>query len=198
MSNAVFPTLPGLKWGVIKKPMWSTKVQRAASGKELRASFYSYPEYQYTLSYEVLRGNGLGEIQQLIGFFNARQGSFDSFLYRDPDDNSITSQSFGLGDGVQTKFQLVRLYGGFVEPVLALNGTPSIYVNGTLTTTGFTIDSYGLVTFTTPPAVGAVLTWTGQFYWRCRFIQDSTEFEQFLYQLWSNKLVEFKTLKVSA
>ena len=37
MGNAVFPTLPGLKWGVTKTPIWSTQVQKSISGRELRA-----------------------------------------------------------------------------------------------------------------------------------------------------------------
>lgn len=195
MSNAIFPTFPGLKWGTVKKPIWSTRIQKATSGRELRASFYSYPVYQFSLSYEVLRGNALGEIQQLIGFFNARQGSFDSFLYEDPDDNSATDQSFGVGNGTRTQFQLVRTMGGFVEPVLALNGTPTIKVNGSVVSTGFTINSTGLVTFSTPPANGATLTWSGNFYYRVRFVQDSNEFEQFLKQLWQARKVEFISIK---
>lgn len=195
MSDAVLPTFPGLKWGTTKTPMWSTRVQKSASGRELRASFYSYPIYKFSLSYEVLRGNGLAELQQLIGFFNARQGSYDTFLFQDPDDNSVTLQSIGLGDGTKTKFQLVRAMGGFVEPVFALNGTPSIYKNGTLMASGYTINSTGLVTFTTAPANGDTLTWSGSFYYRCRFAQDSTEFEQFLKQLWNAKKIEFFSVK---
>ena len=70
MSN-IFPDLPGLSWNRKKTPMWSTKIQTAASGKELRASYYSYPKWQFSLSYEVLRDTGQAEIQSLIGLFNA-------------------------------------------------------------------------------------------------------------------------------
>jgi uncharacterized protein (TIGR02217 family) len=196
MSNAVFPTLQGLKWGITKTPMWSTKTQKSANGRELRAAYFSYPLWKFSLSYEVLRANAMAELQTLVGFFNARQGSFDSFLYQDPDDKWVTAQAFGVGDGVTTKFQLVRDYGGFVEPVVATSGTPSIYVAGTLKTltTHYTLVD-GLVTFTTPPASGAILTWTGGFYYRVRFLQDSAEFEQFMYQLWTSKKIEFQSIK---
>ena len=33
----------------------------------------------------------------------------------------------------------------------------------------------GVVTFSTPPAVGAVLTWTGSFYYLCRFSEDTLD-----------------------
>jgi hypothetical protein len=390
MSDAIFPSLPGLKWGTVKKPIWSTKIQKSASGREARASFYSYPIYQFTLSYEVLRGqSGMPELQTLLGFFNARQGSFDSFLYEDIDDNTATDQQFGTGNGSTTVFQLIRSLGGNVEPVFALKGSPLIYSNigdwrgavrlstsartnillqsntaasATWTNTGlssvatglsspdggtnacklientssslhmqhqvhnpiagntyclsrffkadgrskvrllmgytgggsadfdlaagtviavggsghsagikayaggwyrcwvcstptattagqlqslmlttastytgdgasgvqvfgaqheviasgapneptnpivtttaavtapadYSVGSTAAITFATAPTSPAVLTWSGQFYYRCRFLQDSTEFEQFLKQLWSNKKVEFVTVK---
>jgi uncharacterized protein (TIGR02217 family) len=202
MSNALFPsTLPGIKWGGTKTPIWSTKVQRSAAGRELRAAYYSYPLYKFSLSYEVLRAGAQAELQQLVGFFNARQGSFDSFLYFDPDDNAVVNQNFGVGTGAQTQFQLVRTFGGFVEPVIAPQtsgpGVPAISVAGALRTPGthYSISDSGLVTFTTAPAAGQVLTWTGEFYYRCRFLQDSADFERMMYQLWSLKKIEFQSVK---
>jgi uncharacterized protein (TIGR02217 family) len=120
MSNDVFPTLPGLKWGTNKQPIWATKVLTAASGRETRGSFQSYPRWKFTLSYEFLRaGGGFSELQQLVGFFNQRMGSFDSFLYRDPNDYQVADQALGTGDGSRVEYRLVRALGGFVEPVLA-------------------------------------------------------------------------------
>lgn len=197
MSNAVFPNLPGLRWGQTKTPMWSTKVQKAASGRELRAAYYSYPLWKFRLSYEVLRANALAELQTLVGFFNARQGSFDTFLYEDPDDKAVTGQVFGLANPSQPRYQLVRDFGGFVEPVLALKGAPAIFVGGVLkqADVDYTLSSTGLVTFLTSITGGAALTWTGGYYFRCRFLQDSAEFEQFMRQLWTAKTVEFQSVK---
>lgn len=201
MTAAIFPSMPGLKWGSVKTPMWSTGIQKAASGRELRASFYSYPRYKLSLSYEVLRSNALAELQNMVGFFNARRGSFESFLYLDPEDNAVVNQGFGVGVAGQTQFQLVRSYGGYVEPVLApqlvVHGMtgPSIMVNGVVQTTGYTVGEDGLVTFSSAPAAGALLSWSGIYYWRCRFLQDSADFERFLYQLWALKKIELITLK---
>jgi hypothetical protein len=120
MSDDVFPTLPGLKWGTVKAPIWSTKVLTAASGRETRGSFQSYPRWRFTLAYEFLRGgNGFDELQELVGFFNQRGGSLDNFLYRDPADYTVTDQALGVGDGSTAEFRFVRSLGGFVEPVLA-------------------------------------------------------------------------------
>ena len=53
----------------------------------------------------------------------------------------------------------------------------------------------GRITFVSAPAVGAALTWSGQFYKRVRFARDETEFEEFLQDLWSAKKVELITVK---
>src|ERR1035437_6964770 len=98
MSNVVFPVLPGLTWPFVKQPMFHTKVQRAVSGKEYRAAFMQYPLWTYTLYFNFLRDLvSLPELQELMGFFNARQGSFDNFLFNDPDDYTVTDQLFGVG-----------------------------------------------------------------------------------------------------
>lgn len=203
MSNAVFPTLAGLSWDVAKTPIWRTAIQSAVSGKELRASLMSYPLWKFSLSYEVLRADSASqELQTLLGFFLGRQGQFDSFLYTDPVDNSVTGQNFGTGDGTTTAFQLVRTYGAggftFTEPVQNVNGTPSIYVAGVLKTAGtdYTIGSTGIVTFTSAPANGAALTWTGNYYFRCRFLQDSADFNQFMYLLFDLQKLEFQSVKL--
>lgn len=192
MSAAVFPVLPGLGWNLGKAPQWSTRIQKAVSGKELRAALMSYPVYKFSLTYEVLRAEtAYAELQSLIGFFNARQGAFDSFLYDDAADNTAAAQTFGAGNGGSTAFQLIRTLGGNTEPVMNLNGNPSIYVAGVLKTltTDYTL-SNGMVTFVAAPANGAALTWSGSYYYRCRFLQDAADFENFLYQLWKLQKLE--------
>ena len=114
-------------------------------------------------------------------------------LYTDSDDCAVTGQSFGIGDGSTKTFGLVRSYGGFVEPIGAVNGTPTIYINGS-STSAYTITN-NVLTFTSAPSSGSVLTWTGNFYYKCRFMQDSMEFNQFLHQLWEAKKVEFVSIK---
>lgn len=192
MSNAVLPTLSGLKWDIVNAPGFHTKVQRAVSGRELRAAFMDYPLWAFKLAYEVLQSGAAGaNLPTLLGFFLSRKGSFDSFLYDNPADNAVTAMSFGTGNGSTTAFQLTRAIGAggftFVEPVQNVNGAPSIYVAGVLktVTTHYTISSTGLVTFVTAPTAGQALTWTGGFYYRCRFLNDMADFKEFMKDLWS-------------
>ena len=51
----VFPELPGLAWSVTKTPTFQTRIQRAVSGRELRALDYPFPLWQFTLVFAFLR-----------------------------------------------------------------------------------------------------------------------------------------------
>jgi uncharacterized protein (TIGR02217 family) len=198
MSNSVFPVLPGLEWNFKRVPMHKTTIKETVSGREYRSKRMTSPRYKYKGSYEFLRDSaGFDELRPLLGFFNARGGSFDDWLFDDLDDNTVTAQTFGVGDGVTPTFQLVRTLGGNVEPVYAVNSVPLIYKSAVLQTVGthYTINSTGGVTFVAAPAAAAPLTWTGTFYWRCRFVEDQLEFNKFMNKLWSLKTCDFITVK---
>ena len=196
MSDVLFPLLPGLDWDVIKTPIFSTDVQTSVSGKETRNANWLYPKYKWQLNYNFLRADANQELQTLIGFYNARLGQFDPFLFNDTftPDNAVTGQQVSTGDGVTTVFQLIRTFGGFTEPVTAPNLVSAVSLNGTATT-GYSVDpATGLVTFAVAPAAGAVITADFTYYWRVRFLADSYDFDYFLYQLWSLKQLEFQSV----
>ena len=187
MGQSIFPSLPGLTMETQVSPRFNTKINAAVSGFEVRAAYMIFPLWKFTFKYEFIRDDATNELKTLLGFFNARLGSFDSFLYSSPIDSTVNAQPFGAGNGSTTSFQLVRTYGGFTEPVQNLNGAPSIYVNGVLT--ACTVSGTGSVLFAAPPANGAALTWTGAFYYRCRFMADTIDALQFLQKHYSmNKL----------
>ena len=194
MSNNVFPTLPGLQWDCVKVPTWKTIVHESVSGRETRASMMQYPTWKFELKYEFLRSaTAYQELQSLVGLFNICRGSWDSFLYKDPNDYSIANQNIGIGDGVETDFQLVRNYAGFIEPVMNPLSNVVIKVDADVMTTpqDYLIGSTGIVSFTTPPDTGSVISWTGEYYHRCRFEKDDMEFTLFMKDLWSAKKVAF-------
>lgn len=193
MSNALFPTLVGLTWNNTKTPMFNTLVQRSVNFRELRGSFTSAPVYSFLLSFDLLRDDStFNELKQLQGFYLARQGWFDSWLYLDPDDSVALLQPFGTGGSSVDQFQLQRSIGAFSEPTKQVASGPLIYANGVLQTVGvdYIIDSNGLVSFTAPPSNGVALTWSGTYYHRCRFKENVT-FREFMSQLWDAQQVEF-------
>ncbi len=196
MGNSVFPVLPGLAWSVQKTPTWSTQVQRSVNGRSLRAARFANPIWHFHLTYEFLRAGVQAELQSLMGFFNLRQGSFDSFLYSDPYDHTCLLQPFGTGNGVTATWNLLHTSGGFTEPVggVQASPTPQIYVGGVLQSSGYTIDmNAGTVTFS--PAPTGALTWSGSFYFRCCFVKDSIDFDQFMKDLWTAKKVELESVR---
>ena len=194
MSSLVLPVTSGLKMERSKSPEWKTITHVATSGKESRTAMMSYPRWSFSIQYEFLQQDTLKtELTAFIGFYNQLQGGYDTFLYDDPYDNTVTNQAFGTGDGTSKSFQLVRNMGGFIEPLKDLNSAPIIQKDG-VTTTAYTIAN-GIVTFTTAPELNSVLTWSGTFYFRCRFKEDSLSFDQFMFQFWELKKIEFVSVK---
>jgi uncharacterized protein (TIGR02217 family) len=203
MVLPVFPALIGLTYPYLRSPEWDTDVQVSLVGKRTTLGRRSYPIYRYELKYNVLRSDLVTiEWQTLLAFYNVVGGRRDLFQFSDPGDTSVTTMSFGAGDGATTQFQLTRALTGsgvsWVDPVFAPTGTPSIFINGVLKSTpaDYIINATGQVTFTVAPASGAALTWTGTYNWLCRFDDDSATFEQFLNLFWRLGKIKLSTEKL--
>lgn len=133
----IFPLLPGFSFITSKRPIWSTGIQQATSGRERRRMQWSYPLWQFKVGYEVLRdAPTYAEQQKLLAFFNSHAGRYQEFFFYDPSDNAVVGQQFGTGDGTTTTFQLNRTISGgalsFTEPVRGLAATPTVRVNGAM------------------------------------------------------------------
>lgn len=197
MSSLIYPVLIGATFDVVRSPKWNTNVQKAMSGKRSTIARQFYPRMHFELNYDILRDNVTpSDLKALVGLFNQLSGAYDTFLFTDPDFNTVTSAPFGVGDGTTTVFQLTAFYTnsggeGWYELTQALNGTPSVYINGVLQVSGYSIGSTGVVTFTTAPGAGTVLTWTGSFYYRCSFADDELDLNKFTNQWWDAKKVTF-------
>jgi uncharacterized protein (TIGR02217 family) len=200
----------GVAWSVSRSPTFQTRIQRAVSGRELRAMDYPAPLWQYQLSFNVLRdqwdiraGNGVGsgydELRTLYALYMGCYGAFGTFLFSDPSDNQRTGESIGIGDASTSTFQLQAQYGSgpiFIAPVTAVNRLTAIYFNG-ITQAPSTyncacgLNSTGLITFNSPPSSGVSITADFTYYFRCRFVDDSYQFDNFMYQLWQLKKLTF-------
>lgn len=196
MGNAVFPQLPGLSIETTRRPVFKTKVQESVSGNESRAAFAAYPKWTLRFDFDVLReGFDFDELSTVEAFFLQHKGMWNSFLVSVPEDCIATEQQFGLGDGLTKSFQLVRARAGggfaFTEPTMNIERVDSINAAGAeVPPAGYSLGSTGRVTFAAAPAPGAALTWSGRFYYRCRFAQDEADFERFLDGLWKFASVE--------
>ncbi len=196
MTIPVFPTLPGKGWPVGRSNVWSTIVQKSQSGKKSAIQLYTWPEYQYSLSFRPLRtAAATPEYQTLLGFVNSLAGQGSVFYFTDPDDSVATAQGFGTGDGATTAFQLGRTLGGYWEPIQSPNTITAIDVAGT-PTAAYTLGAKGVVTFTSAPTAGAALTWTGTYYWLCRLDADNSDFSKIVQGRYELKKLSFTTEKL--
>ena len=200
MSNYVFPSFQGWSWEKTITPVWNTQTYESESGRETRIQKWKYPRYKISLTYNFLTDNtskwqlDKGDIERLQGFFNAVGGSFDDFLYFDDTENSVENQTFGVGNGQQTVFQLVRNHPYWAEPVNGIVEIPQIFIDGILTTE-VSVDPYGVVTFDNPPPAESVLTWTGNYYFRVRFDNDEIKLTRTWDGLWESIEISMKTVK---
>ena len=195
MTIPVFPSLLGVSWPVKRTPLLYTIRQPSQSGKETTIRQWLYPKYQYELTFDYLP---LADWQNLEGFWLTVGGAAGVFYFNDPSDNAVTTQPFGTGDGTTTAFQLVRALGGFGMPVQSVNGAIAVYENGSLVSPGgYAVGSTGIVTFTTAPAAAQALTWSGAYYWSCRFDDDNgLEIAEFMNNLRELKKLAFTTVKL--
>lgn len=113
-------------------------------------------------------------------------------------DSTGGSSDFGIqlqggsytGDGTSGLY----LWGAQLE--LASSLTPFIPTTGAaVTVTDASINSTGLVTLSPTPAAGGSLSWSGGYYWRCKFKQSRMAYKQFMQHLFSARSVDFKTYK---
>lgn len=189
MSNAIFPTYPGLDMEVVKEIEFNTIIQASKTGKELRVAQRAYPMYRLGLKFNFLRDTTTyPELRSLGGFYMSRTGPADSFLITDTDDASVTDQLLGTGNGTQVDFQALRTFGTFVEPVFNINAITNVKVNGSITA-AYTLQPNGVIRMNVAPTAGQTVTWTGSYYFRARFVEDRLNLKKFLNQVWSGQSV---------
>ena len=107
----------------------------------------------------------------------------------------------GTSANIEPNWRLAPLAGQTITDGSAVwnNQGPAfvLYVNGVAQApSAYTLGTTGLITFTNAPAAAATIAWTGDFYTRVRFAQDSIEFEEFYYQFWQARKVELISVKL--
>ena len=212
MSNKIFPAaVRGLAYNVTKAPEDSTTLQRAINASEVRIANWQNPIWHWDLIYTVLFDNpgniasGLTvtDLKAMMGFYLARQGMFDNFLYSDPTDNHVSPDDQELNvivvDGIYyTPIQRAMGEPGdqFFEDITDFDGPLSLYANGVLQITpsdytllgpgvalpGYSFDGY-VAQWTSAPATP--ITADFGFFFRVRFDLDKMAFEEFVNSLWT-------------
>lgn len=162
-AGAVFPLAPDFVYEPSDK--FRTILSEFESGKEQRRAMWSSALAQFLVRKQFV---SKADSDTLRAFFKARQGSFDYFWFDNPDDDQVTDEVVGTGNGVTTVFNLAKY------PVQT--GAASTFkVNGVPASATLSNDNVlfkGKVTFATAPANGAGILGTYKFYYVVRFLED--------------------------
>ena len=159
-------------------PEFSTSVAVTASGHEYRNALWSDARMRYDV------GPGIrseAELGTLIAFFRARYGPARGFRLRDPFDfssaamtgtPSASDQHIGTGDGMASRFRLVKNYGEQQRRITRPQPGSIRIAAGGVETAAWRYEAGGWIVFDSAPAAGAPITAGYLFDVPVRFAED--------------------------
>ncbi|OYY90515.1 MAG: hypothetical protein B7Y45_07845 [Sphingomonas sp. 28-66-16] len=158
-DEVLFPLALGREAEVT--PGFATAIVTSAGGHEARNVRWAGARTRYDVGPGV---RAEADIATLLGFFRARMGPARGFRLRDPFDSSSApdgaapgalDQPVGTGDGVATRFALVKYYGAQARRITRpVAGSVRVAVAG-VETAAFVVEPGGWVALDTPPPPGA-------------------------------------------
>jgi uncharacterized protein (TIGR02217 family) len=163
-----------------------TQVVELASGDEERNASWANSRRRYDVAYGIRRADDLAAV---VAFFEARNGRLHGFRYKDWADYksalpsqaiTATDQQIGTGTGSLQTFQLTKRYTSgaqtwvrtIAKPVA---GTVRVALGMIEQLSGWTVDTTGVVTFTTAPANGVIVRAGFEFDVPVRFDSDTLD-----------------------
>ncbi len=174
-----FPTR--ISYGAVGGPRFSTTVQVLNSGHEQRNMNWAQARREYSVDISPSRGT---EWEEILSFFHARRGRAYGFRLKDFSDFKLMAGSIGIGDGVQTEFQISKIYQddlalapGYERLIQKIvTGTVSVFLNDVAQFANWTVDeNTGVITFTVPPTDAAKISVSCEFDVPVRFDSDLME-----------------------
>ncbi|QQN74998.1 DUF2460 domain-containing protein [Croceicoccus sp. YJ47] len=171
--------------GTAVMPEFSTSIVVTASGHEHRNTLWSDARLKFDVGPGIRSEHELGV---LLSFFRARRGAARGFRLRDPNDFSSMAMSgtptpydqlLGIGDGVRTRFELVKHYGvGSDAQIRRITrpdpGTVMVSVDG-VETDAWTLDHLGVIRLDKPAPRNADVRAGFLFDVPVRFAEDRIE-----------------------
>lgn len=164
-----------ISYGATGGPEFQTSIVTVKSGQESRNQNWSQSRIKWDISTAV---RDREDLDQLISFFRAREGRAHGFRFKDWTDYTAVTQNIGTGTGALTTFQLSKTYNdGLITKTRTItkpvSGTVRIFLNSVEQFSGFTVNLVtGVITFTSAPANGVVVTSTFEFDIPARFDTD--------------------------
>lgn len=175
-----------LSFGSVGGPERRTEVVALSNGFEERNTPWAEARRRYDAGVSL---RSLDDIEDLIAFFEARQGQLHAFRWKDWADFKscrasqvvgFQDQLIGVGDGARLSFQLAKTYASgpasqvrrITKPVA---GTVRVGLQGDEQAVGLHFDvnwATGILTFASPPALGEQVTAGFEFDVPVRFDTD--------------------------
>lgn len=174
MSTENFGFTPNIPFG--EDIRWNTIVSESEGGKEQRYQKWLRPKREFRIE---LPSIGTSDSTSIWRMYNRMKGSSDFFYFQNPNENPVTAETPGSGDGAKSVFYL----GGSVDvgtgDLVVTPGSAALTrsVGGTgdfLTFSAYTIDeSIGQVTTNAILPSGDVLRANYNFRYKVRFKEDT-------------------------
>ncbi len=161
-----------LSFGSVGGPERRTEIVTLSNGAEERTTPWAHSRRRYDAGFGM---RSLDHLEELIAFFEARNGQLYGFRWKDWTDYKSclssgtpqpTDQRFGVGDGVTTEFQLSKAYRSgeatYLRPISKpVVGTVRVAIGGDekREDADYTIDHRtGIVRFESAPPIDAPLS----------------------------------------
>lgn len=170
--DAYIEKCPGFAWS--GAPQWDTLIVPLRNKRTRRRARWSQPRWRFKVPFNASHPE---HYDQVIEMFMVCRGRKHYFRVRNWLRYKAVVWEFAAGDGTTDEFQLGKLHTvdgeSVLEEIHALSldveaPTPQVFVNGVaVSPASITFnDRTGKILLATPPANGAVLTWSGWFdYW---------------------------------
>ncbi|PWK75738.1 uncharacterized protein (TIGR02217 family) [Aminobacter sp. AP02] len=180
--DEVFPL--AVSFGATGGPERRNEIVSLTSGREKRNLRFSQSRHYYDAGTGV---KSLDDLHDVLAFFEARRGSLHAFRFRDPFDMKscrpseapdMLDQVLGTGDGIKTRFSLIKTYGAGANAYKRLISRPVVtslriaVAGAALSSASFSFDgATGEVVFAAGsiPAMGARVTAGFEFHVPVRF-----------------------------
>lgn len=168
--NDTITPCPG--FGFIIEPEFDTDIKTRRNKRESRNGNWEQVRHNVSAPMQNISRAMALDVKRL---FLVCRGNLHTFYFRDPIDYEAVDEPFGVGDGVETVFQLSKRStadGVDYDREIYLPVGAVVEVNGGAAASHTIDPEFGTVTFSVAPADGAVLTWSGEFNLKVRFVAD--------------------------
>lgn len=209
----IYPqNLPGLTFNVKWTPQfYNMPTQQTTTGADIDLALSDSPTHEFELIYEFLRDSfGRTEFKKMMGFFLRLAGTFGRFLFKNPDDYQQVNSVVGTADGTSFTFGPIKRSFGVgedigTEPIgyVDTSSPVKVYVDGVeqsssqwellQSTPG---DIY--VKLYSVPTVGKVITIDCNYFYYCKFVENTMSFEKFMDKIWMLGSVKIKSCRPGA